>query len=94
MKSIKKKTPYGAKLTEFESKVGRFKLKAHIFEKSGEVSYELNLGNTLQRFSNFKNIESWKKSLSQDLERITAANKFVEEIESYLKEKKNTQEIE
>lgn len=94
MKSIKKKTPYGAKLTEFESKVGRFKLKAHLFDETGEVSYELNLGNTLQRFSNFKSIEAWKKSLSQDLERITAANEFIERIEHYLKEKKNTQEIE
>jgi hypothetical protein len=94
MKSIKKETPYGAKIREFESKVGRFKLKAHIFEETGEISYELNLGNTLQKFSNFKNIEAWKKSLSQDLERITAANEFIEEIESCLKEKKNTQEIE
>ena len=94
MKSVKKKTPYGAKLTEFESKVGRFKLKAHIFEETGEVSYELSLGNTLQRFSNFKNIEAWKKSLSQDLERITAANEFIEKIETYTKNKNNSQEIE
>jgi len=94
MKTSKKKTPYGAKLTEFESKIGRFKLKAHIFEGTGEVSYELSLGNTLQRFSNFKSIEAWKKSLSQDLERITAANEFIEEIETYKKTKKNSREIE
>jgi len=81
------KTPYGANLTEFESKIGRFKLKAHIFTETGEVSCELSLGNTLQRFSNFKNIEAWKKSLSQDLERITTTNQFIEEIESHLKRK-------
>jgi hypothetical protein len=87
MKSIKKKTPYGANLTEFEAKVGRFKLRAHIFEKTGELSYELNLGNKLQRFANFSNISKCKKSLEQDLERLNATKKFISEVEMALKEK-------
>lgn len=97
MKSVKKKTPYGAKLTEFESKIGRFKLKARLFEKTGDISCELNLGNILQDFTSFSNINKWKKSIEQDMERLNATKTFISEIETHLKEKKtqmkHTQEL-
>jgi hypothetical protein len=83
-----KKTPYGAKVLEFESKIGRFKFKGHLFEKEGDISYELSLGNILQRFNNFSNIEKLKKSLTQEEERIKATKEFVKGIEEHLKLRK------
>jgi len=84
MKVKKDKTPYGADVTEFETKVGRFHFKGHVFIKEGDISYELSLGNVLQRFNSYSNIDKLKKSLDQEQERLDATKGFVAEIENYL----------
>jgi hypothetical protein len=87
MRVKKDKTPYGADVMEFEAKVGRFNFKAHLFSKEGDISYELSLGNILQRFNNFSNIDKLKKSLDQEQERIDATKKFISQIENHLYKK-------
>jgi hypothetical protein len=77
-------TPYGAKIKEFISKEKGFKLKAHVFKGSGEISYQILKGNTLKKFDTFKDMKKWKNSVSSELNQLLKTKKFLEEIEKNL----------